>query len=72
MLFLYIFIFLFKNRISLNIWIKYFSISATADKAEELLHEMITIEVAKVLRKFPIGTNYGVTDFTKECFSTKK
>jgi len=65
-------LFLLKNRISLNIWIKYFSNSATANKAEELFHEIITIEGAKVLGKFAIGTNHDVTDFTKNMLFDEK
>ncbi|NVM46049.1 MAG: aminopeptidase [Candidatus Lokiarchaeota archaeon] len=38
---------------------------ATADKAEELLHEIIAIENANIIGEFAIGTNYGITDFTK-------
>jgi len=72
MIFLTIVLFLLKNRISLNIWIKYFSNSATANKAEELFHEIITIEGAKVLGKFAIGTNHDVTDFTKNMLFDEK
>ena len=45
---------------------------ATADKAEELLHEIIAIEGADVLGEFAIGTNYGVTDFTKSMLFDEK
>ncbi|MHA1460840.1 MAG: aminopeptidase, partial [Promethearchaeota archaeon] len=45
---------------------------ATADKAEELLHELIAIEGADVLGEFAIGTNYGVTDFTKNMLFDEK
>jgi aminopeptidase len=45
---------------------------ATADKAEELLHEIIAIENANVLGEFAIGTNYGVTDFTKNMLFDEK
>ena len=38
---------------------------ATADKAEELLHDTIAIENANVIGEFAIGTNYGITHFTK-------
>lgn len=38
---------------------------ATADKGEELLHEIIAIENANIIGEFAFGTNYGITDFTK-------
>ena len=47
-------------------------VKATADKAEELLQEIIAIEGAKVLGEFAIGTNYGVTDFTKNMLFDEK
>ena len=47
-------------------------IKATADKAEELLHEIIAIEGADVLGEFAIGTNYGVTNFTKNMLFDEK
>jgi len=45
---------------------------ATADKAEELLQEIIAIEGADVVGEFAIGTNYGVTDFTKNMLFDEK
>ena len=45
---------------------------ATADKAEDLLHELIAIEGAKVLGEFALGTNYGITDFTKNMLFDEK
>ena len=45
---------------------------ATADKAEELLQEIIGIEYADVIGEFAIGTNYGVTDFTKNMLFDEK
>jgi aminopeptidase len=47
-------------------------IKATADKAEELLHEIIAIEGADVIGEFAIGTNYGITDFTKNMLFDEK
>jgi aminopeptidase len=38
---------------------------ATADKAENLLHEIIAIENANIIGELAFGTNYGITDFTK-------
>jgi aminopeptidase len=45
---------------------------ATADKAEELLHELIALDGADVLGEFAIGTNYGVSDFTKNMLFDEK
>ena len=45
---------------------------ATADKAEDLLQEIIAIEGADVLGEFAIGTNYGITDFTKNMLFDEK
>ena len=38
---------------------------ATADKGEELLREILAIENANVIGEFAFGTNYGITEFTK-------
>ncbi len=40
-------------------------INATADKGQELLEEILKIENADKLGEFAIGTNYGITQFTK-------
>ena len=45
---------------------------ATADKAKELLQEIIGIENADLIGEFAIGTNYGVTDFTKNMLFDEK
>jgi len=45
---------------------------ATADKAEDMLHEIIAIENADVIGEFALGTNYGVTDFTKNMLFDEK
>ncbi len=37
-----------------------------------MLHELIAIEGAKVLGEFAFGTNYGVTDFTKNMLFDEK
>ena len=47
-------------------------VKATADKAEGLLQEIIAIEGADVLGEFAIGTNYGVTNFTKNMLFDEK
>jgi len=45
---------------------------ATADKAEHLLHEIIAIKNANILGEFAIGTNYGITKFTKNMLFDEK
>jgi len=45
---------------------------ATADKAEDLLHELIAIENTDILGEFALGTNYGITDFTKNMLFDEK
>ncbi|MBY8988764.1 MAG: aminopeptidase [Candidatus Lokiarchaeota archaeon] len=45
---------------------------ATADKAEDLLQELIAIKNADILGEFAIGTNYGITDFTKNMLFDEK
>ena len=45
---------------------------ATADKAENLLQEIISIENANIIGEFAIGTNYGITDFTKNILLDEK
>jgi aminopeptidase len=47
-------------------------INATADKGEELLHEILKIENADIIGEFAIGTNYGVTQFTKNMLFDEK
>jgi aminopeptidase len=40
-------------------------INATADKGQNFLEEILKIENADILGEFAIGTNYGITIFTK-------
>ncbi|MFX1374375.1 MAG: aminopeptidase [Promethearchaeota archaeon] len=47
-------------------------INATADKGEDLLNEILKIENADVIGEFAIGTNYGVTQFTKNMLFDEK
>jgi aminopeptidase len=47
-------------------------IKATADKGEDLLQEIILIENANKIGEFAIGTNYGITDFTKNMLFDEK
>ncbi|MHA1461154.1 MAG: aminopeptidase [Promethearchaeota archaeon] len=47
-------------------------VKATADKAEGLLQEIVAIENANILGEFAIGTNYGITKFTKNILFDEK
>ncbi|MHA2393957.1 MAG: aminopeptidase [Promethearchaeota archaeon] len=47
-------------------------VKATAKKGEELLGEILKIENAKKIGEFAIGTNYGVTKFTKNMLFDEK
>ena len=45
---------------------------AKAKKAEDLLQELIAIKNANILGEFAIGTNYGITQFTKNMLFDEK
>jgi aminopeptidase len=45
---------------------------ATADKSENLLHELLAIKNADILGEFAVGTNYGITKFTKNMLFDEK
>jgi len=47
-------------------------IKSSADKGEELLTELLKIENADVIGEFAIGTNYGITQFTKNMLFDEK
>jgi len=47
-------------------------IKAKAQKGEELLKELLKIESADIIGEFAIGTNYGVTKFTKNMLFDEK
>jgi aminopeptidase len=47
-------------------------INATAQKSEDLLKEILKIENADVIGEFAIGTNYGVSKFTKNILFDEK
>ncbi|UCC19780.1 MAG: aminopeptidase [Promethearchaeota archaeon] len=47
-------------------------INATADKGRDLLDEILKIENANILGEFAIGTNYGITNFTKNMLFDEK
>jgi len=44
----------------------------TADKAEDLLQEIVGIKNADIIGEFAIGTNYGITKFTKNMLFDEK
>lgn len=47
-------------------------VHASADKGQELLKEILKIENANKLGEFAIGTNYGITRFTKHMLFDEK
>ncbi len=47
-------------------------VKASADKGEEFLKEILKIENADILGEFAIGTNYGITQFTKNMLFDEK
>ncbi|MFX0147296.1 MAG: aminopeptidase [Candidatus Hodarchaeota archaeon] len=47
-------------------------IKATAEKGQELLNEILKIENADRIGEFAIGTNYGITQFTKNMLFDEK
>lgn len=47
-------------------------IKSTAEKGEKLLKEILKIENADKLGEFAIGTNYGITQFTKNMLFDEK
>jgi aminopeptidase len=47
-------------------------IKASAVKGEELLKELLKIENADILGEFAIGTNYGITQFTRKMLFDEK
>jgi aminopeptidase len=47
-------------------------IKGTAEKGQELLHEILKIKNADILGEFAIGTNYGITDFSKNMLFDEK
>jgi aminopeptidase len=47
-------------------------VNATAKKGEEILKEILKIENANRIGEFAIGTNYGVTKFTKNMLFDEK
>jgi aminopeptidase len=46
--------------------------TASADKGGDLLHEILSIKNANKIGEFAIGTNYGITEFTKNMLFDEK
>ena len=58
-----------------NIYLKFKDgkvIKSSADKGEDLLKEILEIENADIIGEFAIGTNYGITQFTKNMLFDEK
>lgn len=47
-------------------------VNATAEKGQELLDSILEIENANLIGEFAVGTNYGVTKFTKNMLFDEK
>ena len=47
-------------------------VHASAEKGEDLLNEILKIENADTIGEFAIGTNYGITKFTKNMLFDEK
>lgn len=47
-------------------------INATADKGEDLLDEILKVENANIMGELGIGTNYGITKYTKNMLFDEK
>lgn len=47
-------------------------VKATAKKGEELLQELLKVENANMIGEFAVGTNYGITKFTKNMLFDEK
>jgi len=66
---------IFEGKEIENIFLKFKEgkvIEATADKGEDLLQEILKIENADRIGEFAIGTNYGITKFTKNMLFDEK
>ena len=47
-------------------------VKATADKGQDYLEEILAIKNAEIIGEFAIGTNYGITNFTKNMLFDEK
>ncbi len=66
---------IFQGKEIQNIYLEFKDgkvIKSSADKGDELLKELLKIENADILGEFAIGTNYGITQFTKNMLFDEK
>jgi aminopeptidase len=66
---------IFQGKEIQNIYLEFKNgkvVNSSADKGEELLEEILKIDNADVLGEFAIGTNYGITRFTKNMLFDEK
>jgi len=66
---------IFKGREVENIYLEFKDgkvVNATAERGEDLLQEILKIRNANKLGEFAIGTNYGITKFTKNMLFDEK
>jgi aminopeptidase len=66
---------IFQGKEIQNIYLEFKDgkiITSTADKGEDLLRQLLKIENADVIGEFAIGTNYGITQFTKNMLFDEK
>lgn len=66
---------LYQGREITNIYLEFkdgIVLKATAEKGEEILKEILKIENADKLGEFAIGTNYGITQYTKNILFDEK
>jgi aminopeptidase len=66
---------IYQGREIQNIYLEFKNgkvVNYSADKGQELLEEILKIENADILGEFAIGTNYGITRFTKNMLFDEK
>jgi len=66
---------IYQGNVIENIYLEFKDgkvVKASADKGEDLLNEILKIENANILGEFAIGTNYGITRFTKNMLFDEK
>jgi len=66
---------IFQGKEIQNIYLEFKDgkvIKSSADKGDDLLKELLKIDNADILGEFAIGTNYGITRFTKNMLFDEK
>lgn len=66
---------LYMGKEVVNIFLEFKNgkvINGTADKGQDLLNEILKVENANVLGEFGIGTNYGITKYTRNMLFDEK